>query len=201
MGDSLPEILQRGSEEAVSCATPECRKRRMKKALYRLPGAILFLTIHLPLALFASPIIGTVCIAFVGYRFPEFLGIRSEVGQRLLGDIPYSPIIWGSGIMLGFLVNRKTRSTSACWVGVVGILLLVLSIGYFHKGYESSVYAKTQTNNSYWTYTNNQLFTLDLRKCGGGECLGELFFTTPVVSSIGYSIGALLGLRLARPKL
>jgi hypothetical protein len=152
------------------------------------------LLLHIPAAMIVSPVIGIVFSLLLSGSIVRLLGIESPTMQRVLTDVPYGPLIWGSGLALGFFVNRRARNVSACWVGLIGILLLAFLVGHSYHNYESSIYYRKVTNNSFWVYTDNLLFTPDLAKCGGSECLGELVFTTPVLNSVAYSIGAWLAL-------
>ena len=146
----------------------------LKNTLYDLPTLIY----HIPLALIAAPIGGAI-LSFV-----------------LRDDIPYGPSIWIAAAALGFLVNRKLRNIAACWVGALAVVGLCLLILHWHSAYENSAYYREKTGDSYWVYLVQLLFTTDSNNCGGSECLGELIFTTPVVSAVAYSIGAFLALRL-----
>ena len=112
-----------------------------------------------------------------------------------LTDVPYSPAFWLAALILGYVVNRYMGDRVACWVGVAGLLFMVLLIlgsypGYRHPGYELAA-----SKHSFTNYIVGSLFALDPNRCPGDECLGKLFFTTPMLNSVAYSIGAAAALR------
>jgi hypothetical protein len=112
---------------------------------------------------------------------------------QILRDIPYSPAFWGSGLLLGLIVNAFRRDRVACWVWVGGIAWLGLG-----------VYGSVPSHNPPWCppagcpFLQNawdSLFSLNSERCAASECLGKLLVTVPVLSSFAYSIGSRLSLR------
>ena len=136
------------------------------------------LVYHIPLAMVASMIVATLLSMFL-----------------LRDSVPFGPSVWLAGFGLGFLINRKLRDRAACWVGIIGVLGLAILIICSYRGFETSAYYRQQTGDSYWAYLDESLFTSDSNKCGSSECLGQFFFTAPVVASVAYSLGAFLALR------
>jgi hypothetical protein len=122
---------------------------------------------------------------------------------RLLTDVPYSPLFWGSGLPLGFLVNRRTLSGGACWVWIAGILWLGLGALTSYSPYRNHPWYNPPwcppQGCSFLEQIRDNLFDLKGDRCGGSECAGEFLFTAPAFCSIAYSIGALLALRSKRP--
>lgn len=108
-----------------------------------------------------------------------------------LFDVPYSPMLWGSGLLLGFVVNNFCRNAYARWVWLIGLAWL----GFCLLD-EKTLYDPR------WTYGMSlpqviwySFFSASNGKCTE-ECLGKLLATTPMVTSAAYSIGAAVGLRL-----
>lgn len=149
--------------------------------------ALVFL--HVPIA-----ILGTVLIAIV-MGWP-IIAIFSRLGMRRFDfAMPYNPLLWVSGVLLGLLVNRFARHRSACWVGAIALLLMFAVMVWDISIFKRSGYYGALTQGHYWKYEFGQLFSPDDATCSDSECLGKLLVTLPVVASIAYSIGAWLGLR------
>jgi hypothetical protein len=134
-------------------------------------------------------------IATVGGVVSVILGsFILGIALRLVGlgpirsaDVWYSPFVWWPGLLLGFLVNRRTLHKAACSVWFPGLLLLALGILNMRSRYD-------------WTQVRINLFPLKQGECGTTECLSVLFYTWPALNAITYSIGAALGLRSKRDK-
>lgn len=118
---------------------------------------------------------------------------------RLTMDVPYSPLFWGSGLLIGFLLNRRTLSRAACWVWVGGAVWLAIGMLDSYSPPGSHPWYNPPwcppAGCSFVEQVKDGLFDLSGDKCGGSECLGEFIFTTPVFASVAYSLGAWLGLR------
>jgi hypothetical protein len=153
---------------------------------------------HGAMAAFASTILGLVLAVFLGGAAISVFGVRSLVWRRLLNDVPYSPFLWGSGLLLGFLINRSMRDRSACWLGLFGARALVSVMAWDVSFLSRSEYYRRTTGGHFWNYEVGQLFALNSNVCGNSECLDELFFTTPLFNLVSYSVGAYLGLRSKR---
>jgi FtsH-binding integral membrane protein len=154
---------------------------------------IIGLLFHGAFAAFAGTIIGCILTSLFGSAIVWVFDVRSSEWKRLLGDVPYSPFIWGSGLLLGFLINRRMQDRSACWLGVFGVLVFLLLMAWDVSLLRHSVYYRGATGGHFWKYEVGQLFALNSNVCGNSECLGELFFTTPFFSLISYSVGACIG--------
>jgi len=96
------------------------------------------------------------------FRAPFFLG-------ALLG-----------GAIMGYLVNRNVRDLMALLVWLVPLAWLIYGIRDFTASY-SEVWAHQSRSAYIW---DNFFGT----RCSGSECLNELLFTTPFLSSISYSV-------------
>jgi hypothetical protein len=142
--------------------------------------------------------VGGVLVGFVLLHFVPLPPIGPHWRLKtLFADFPYSPAFWGSAMLLGFIVNRRIADRSACWVGPFGVLVLALLVGLSIPGYEASGYELNRTGHSFLNYIHGELFGLDPKACGSDECLGKVMFTTPVLNSIAYSVGAWIGLRFS----
>jgi hypothetical protein len=147
---------------------------------------------------------------FLGGLFLQF--VLAVVGSMLIGFLPeafisryyynsgfeaYSPAIFATAIMLGYLVTRslghssaimrKLGHSSAMWVWIVGLVWLV------YGAYDESSQWYKGVAHSRLDYIVANFFG-PTSKCSETECLNELFFTTPFTATIGYSLGAAIGL-------
>ena len=133
----------------------------------------------------AIAIVGSVVCVFLG---GIILGIILRVvglGPIRAADAWYGPFVWWPGLLLGFLVNRRTHQRAACFVWLPGMLLL--AYGILECG------NCLATGGDVWmTRVRIELFPLQQDHCG--ECLGQPFYTWPALNSITYSIGAALAL-------
>jgi hypothetical protein len=121
---------------------------------------------------------------------------KNSASRRLLdlGGLA-NPVFWCPGLVLGFLLNRKDSDRSACWVWPIGVAWLAYAIWDSVRGYDPRWYQGCTP----WENVVNAFFIADAHKCGGGESsLAGLFFTTPAINSVAYSIGAWLGLLYAK---
>jgi hypothetical protein len=158
---------------------------------------VLRFVMHSALAAIGGVILGFVLLSFVHLH---------PVGPHwrlitLLADVPYSPAFWGSALLLGFFVDRRMGDRSALWVGPAGLMVLaaIVLISVSGGGQPGHELAPHQDYFSLRRVAGD-LFGVDPNLCGGDECLGRLFYTTPALNSVAYSLGAFLGLR-ARPTL
>ncbi len=154
---------------------------------------ILHFIMHSALAIIGGLAIGSVLVSLVHLR---------PVGPHwrlitLFADIPHSPAFWGSALLLGLLIGNRIGDRFALWVGPVGVLILALLIALSLPGYKHSPYEMKRSDNSFTKYIGGELFSLDPSKASD-EGLGKVLFTTPVLNSVAYSIGAWLGLRSRR---
>jgi len=108
------------------------------------------------------------------FRAPFFLG-------ALLG-----------GAITGYLVNRNVRDLTAILVWLVPLAWLIYGIRDSAASY-SEVWAHQSRSAYIW---DNFFGT----RCSGSECLNELLFTTPFLSSISYSVTAYIMSRKASPQ-
>jgi hypothetical protein len=109
-------------------------------------------------------------------------------------DVPYSPIFWGTGFVLGFLLNRSMRNSSAKWVWLVGVLWLIVMGASEVRTYDPRWCLGCSLRQYVW----DSLFSY--WNCSQ-ECLGQALVTAPMLSSVAYSVGAVVGNRfgLRRP--
>jgi hypothetical protein len=120
----------------------------------------------------------TIGCSLIGFVLLGFIPLRPVGPHRVLitlvGDVPYSPVFWGSALLLSFLVIRRTRDSSACWVGPMGLFMLAVLIGLSLPGYERSGYEIKQTDHSFFEHINGELFSLNSNKSSSGG-LGEAY--------------------------
>ena len=91
--------------------------------LWCLMRKIAVFVLHALIAMLASVALGGVLSGIVSLMLSP-VGPRHWVLFRLTTDGPYSPFFWGTGVLLGFFVNRRMRNASAQWVWVAGICWL-----------------------------------------------------------------------------
>lgn len=114
---------------------------------------------------------------------------RTDTFSRLLSDIPYSPLLWGTALLIGFVLNKRLRHHSACWTWLPGLCWLAIGILGTVSGHDPRWCEGCAVSQDVW----RNLFTVNLDYCLQ-ECLGELFVTTPSLTCIAYSIGAFIAI-------
>jgi len=106
----------------------------------------------------------------------------------------YSPWVWWPGIVLGFVVNRRTLQRAACLVWLPGLLWLAIGILHIATGWHP-------VGVSRMTEVRISLFPLEQGECRWTECVYVLFTTYPALNSITYSIGAAIALLINQDKI
>jgi hypothetical protein len=98
----------------------------------------------------------------------------------------YSPFIWWAGLLLGLIVNWRSRGTVACLTWLSGALLLALLMADFFWITRS------------WDRTMADIFPLLQAERSPDDALGvnQLFFVWPAMNSFAYSLGASIPLLL-----
>jgi len=97
---------------------------------------------------------------------------------------PLLPLVMASGVVCGYLVNRKMDNWSACFIWLMPLAWLVKGISGARDGFSPS-----------WAHESFPAYIWDTffgSGCDASECLYELFFTAPFVAAIAYSIAALV---------
>jgi len=147
---------------------------------------------HLVAAMVASVIIGGVLAALVQHLIGD-VGPKNWTLHKVATDAPYSPLLWGSALLLGLVVNRRTRNRSACWIWVAGLCWLGLWIWDAVSIYDPRWCQGCSLSQNVW----RNFFTVGYNSCLQ-DCLAELFGTTPTLNSIAYSIGAWIAIKRYR---
>jgi hypothetical protein len=101
----------------------------------------------------------------------------------------FAPAVCVVTFIVGLWVNRRWRTRAACYVWIVALVWFGLGFLELYRGWDPSWAHKTRRQ-----YVVDDLFgkTVD---CSGSECMYELLFTAPLMASLAYSLGALVGLR------
>lgn len=137
--------------------------------------------------------VGAVLVGFIG------LILDAAVGQRLYGSAslgPFSPIASILVVVLGIVLSRRLCDRRASWAWVPG--LLWLAFGAYEMLYVGGV---LQTGAWQGATPSRFLFNnLFGAKCGDTECLDQVFFTLPFISTALYSISAWVTLQISRCK-
>lgn len=127
-----------------------------------------------------------VAIATVGGLIFAFFGSSVFSGGAVFNEPVWSAAIIG-GAVLGFLVNRRFRDGYAALAWVIPLVWVVY--GVFDEAHHfSHAWSQQTLLGDLW----DNFFGAD---CGGSECLYELLFSAPFLSSLAYSLSALLVLR------
>jgi hypothetical protein len=137
----------------------------------------------------------TVLLTMVAGTALAAIGIHASAVSLIV-----NPFLWLGGLILGFSMNRSHRQRSPCFVGVLGVALLFMLMLWDISAKENSPYYSSRLGGHYWQYEYDHLLSPDDRNCGGEECLGKLLFAAPALSTVAYSIGALLALRYSAAK-
>ena len=147
-------------------------------------------------ATFPSFVIGFIAVGTMGSGPAPHPGLFRQLATAVI----YALAFWGSAFLLGLVINDHMRNRSACWVGVVGVVSLVLFVLADAWSVRHYSYYANCVQGHYWKYEYSQFFALDSSRYCGSDGFGQLFITTPVLSSIAYSIGAWLALRFGKRK-
>jgi hypothetical protein len=114
----------------------------------------------------------------------QFLYLRFYYGTILEAIIPCSAVIAG---ILGYFINRRTRRRVATFVFVPALLLVILGAYQLATGWSNPRAVTPQF------LLHN---VMGIHPCEG-DCFGGIFFEALSVSA-AYSLGAFLGLRVAK---
>ena len=144
---------------------------------------------HLVIAMVVSVLIGGLLCGVVQTLIGD-VGPGHWVLYRVATDAPYSPLLWGIALIVGFAVNSRTRSRSACWIWIAGICWFGVWIWDAVSTYDPRWCQGCSLPQSVW----RNLLTVGYHSCLQ-ECIGEWLGTAPMVTSIAYSIGARIAIR------
>ena len=177
--------------QAILCRNGSSRKASVRSSQVKNFGR---LVLHVVLSMMASAlvyiIVTAVLVAPLFVMAPPGSFIR-----RLLGSF-YGPEIWGPGLLLGFIVNRKLFDRSAFWVWAIGIAWLAYGVW---EGCSLSHYPQSYPRKgTFLECVQYKFFGSNDSACGASECLEMLVFTVPALNSVTYSVGAWLGFRSRR---
>jgi len=119
----------------------------------------------------------------IGFLIEAWLGERYENSHIAA----FVPCIAATAFLTAFLVNRKRRDRAPLLIGLAGVPCLVFAIWY--EGlYWNYAWARESKNQ----YLIHMFFGTE-RQCSATECVGELFFTSPCIAAIAYTLGAVIG--------
>ncbi len=167
------------------------------KTIARMLVECWFFVIHAAAAVLLSTIIGVIAAAVAGLTVGKALALPFPIG-RLFFDVPYSPLLWGVALVLGFWLNKRMLNRSAVLVGFVAVFAFFFLVWWDVSRIRNVPYYQVRSNGHYWQYEYKQLIAPSGR-CED-ECLGRLFFTAPMLNAAAYSAGAWLALRRQRTK-
>ncbi len=130
--------------------------------------------------------VGATLISMVVGFIPE-----ATLGQWIFSHVthslePFSPFVAAIAAVLGFLVARSWHDRRAVWAWIPGLL-------WFALGIHSMLLVNGIVQSGQWVGSSPSRFLFDnllSDKCGDTECLNELFFTTPLVCSVAYSLAS-----------
>jgi hypothetical protein len=105
--------------------------------------------------------------------------------ENALLDAPYSPCLWGLAALAGFFLTRLLPSGFPGLVWIAGVAWLLLWIIRTLPSYDPRWCMGCSESQYLW------FSFFSYRNCMQ-ECLGQMFVTAPMLSSIAYSIGAFL---------
>ena len=139
-------------------------------------GALLSILLSIVTALAVLPF---------GIRLPDYTPI-------------FNPFAWLAGLLLGVFMNRSRRHQSACFVGALGVVLLILLMLWNVLVIKHSSGFSSRIGGHYWQYEYDHMLSPHNENPDGEEYLGKFLFTTPALTSVAYSIGAWLTIRYSR---
>lgn len=136
--------------------------------------AVFLFTLHQLISTIGVVVVsGVLAFAVIGLVHTIFPAAISA--SWLLTEVPGFPVQVFVGIVLGFLLERVTRSSSALWVWILPSFLLCIGALVIVSP------------------TSSILQHLFGSSCKPAEhCFDSLLFTLPFIASIGYSAGAVL---------
>jgi len=100
----------------------------------------------------------------------------------------FSPCIAVSAFVMAFFANRRRGNHSPLLFAIAGLLWLALAVWDEGRAWNPTWAQESKSN-----YLVHMFFGTRAQ-CSASECIGELFFTTPCLAAITYSLGAAVGL-------
>jgi hypothetical protein len=122
---------------------------------------------------------GAMVVGFI----PEAFASRTYLNSGLEA---FSPMIFAVAGILGTIINKEAGNKAAMWVWVAGTAWLCLEMYNESRSWD---FGRAHSRAEY--IVNN--FFGPTSKCSATECLSELFAKTPFASTVGYSIGGVIG--------
>jgi hypothetical protein len=147
-------------------------------------GATFPYVVHSLTALLIAPL---VCMLLV-------VAATEWLASRPASDIASWCVVFIVGIILGYVANRVTLGSAACWVWVPGLIWLLLGIWDSVRLYDPRWHQGCSAAQN----VVNTFFVADSSKCGGTEDLSAVIFALPAFCSAAYSVGAWIELRMRR---
>ena len=146
---------------------------------------------------FLTATIGGTCL-YILLTIATGLAVH-PLGIRLPDYTPiFDPFVWLAGLLLGAYLNRSRRHRSACFVGVLGVILLGLLMLREVLVIKHSPGFNRRIGGHYWEYAYDHMLSPHNKNPDGEEYLGKVLFTTPALLSVAYSIGAWLTLQYSK---
>jgi hypothetical protein len=134
-------------------------------------------------------------VRYLGHLGSATLAAGAIAAMLQLTPLFRTPFFLGAlfgGAIMGFLVNRNARDLTALLVWIVPLAWLIYGIRDSTASYSQA-----------WAHQSRSAYVWDNffgTRCSGSECLDELLFTTPFLSSISYSVTSYLVSRKASPQ-
>jgi hypothetical protein len=136
---------------------------------------LVYLLLHCFVAVIVSALIGFFPEAYFGNLYHN---TRIE---------PFLPVIGITALLLGYFASPRLGSKAAVFTWIFGVAWIIYGFYDMGRYWEAS----WSTQPTRWSYVIANLFGKG-DKCSGSECLGELVFTMPLVTTCTYSLGAAL---------
>jgi hypothetical protein len=131
---------------------------------------------------------GGVALVSMVFGFAPEEGLGSTLyGNTVLGAL--SPFVAVVAAILGLLVALRLHDRESVWVWVPGVIWFAL--GAYDVGWPASASLSSNFSSAVATLFEGR------DKCAESECLYELFYTTPLVCSITYSLAAWVTLKFS----
>jgi hypothetical protein len=96
--------------------------------------------------------------------------------------------------IVGYFCNRRFGNRTALWIWILGFTWFFTGALELFNAWSPSWSQQSRVN-----YLAGELFGT-VAECGSTECLYELFYTWPFLATVGYAIGARLGLSAYRER-
>lgn len=140
-------------------------QRPLRKELMELP-------VHFLTATIGGTFLSVLLTIGIGLALSPF-----RIRMPDLGPI-FNRFVWLAGVFLGFSMNRSRRDRSACFVGVLGVVLVLLLMLWDVSVIKHSPGYSSRSGGHYWQYEYDHMLSPHNQNADGAEYLGKFLCDT-----------------------